>query len=263
MPPKNITSESTPYHVDFGSNLPTSLMFDDDMVYDRVPGSWLGDPDSDYEEFSDPNLTKSEARALFKEAMADLQRATSEADEQKLRRQGRRALREELTAEEGQMKDSKTLTWNSMASLQREIDEEEGRLRRQVLREEHAAEGSKLASDAVKGDKKPASSSKSSTVASAQNNVAGLSTRKVRRPILRPSVNSGPSPSAASTAVSAQSNARGVASNNPRLPRIDPSSNSIRSSNSSSTAFTAQTDASGVASNNVRRSIVDPSLNSG
>jgi hypothetical protein len=139
MPPKNITLEPSLHYVDFGSNLPASL-----MPEDRIPGAWLGDSDSDYEEFSDPNLTKSEARALFKEAMADLQRTTAEADEQRLRRQGRRALREELTAEEGRRlvnvapKDSKTLAWNGMASLQREIEE---RLRSQVLYEHRAVEG--------------------------------------------------------------------------------------------------------------------------
>lgn len=224
MPPKNITLEPSLHYVDFGSNLPASL-----MPEDRIPGAWLGDSDSDYEEFSDPNLTKSEARALFKEAMADLQRTTAEADEQRLRRQGRRALREELTAEEGRRlvnvapKDSKTLAWNGMASLQREIEE---RLRSQVLYEHRAVEGKKLDFDAAEGIKKPTSSSKSSTVASAQNNVAGLPTKKVRRPVLRPSLNSGASPSAANTAVSAQSNASGVASNKVRRAIVDPSLNS-------------------------------------
>ena len=232
MPPKNITSESAPHYVDFGPDLSKFLVSTDDVVHDRVPGAWLGDSDSDYEEFSDPHLTKSEARALFKEAMADLQRTTAEADEQRLRRQGRRALREELAAEEGRLvcnvtsKGSKTLAWNGMASLQREIDEEEERLRLQALYEHRAVEGKKLDFDAAEGTKKPASSSKSSTVASAENNVAGVSTKKVRRPILRPSLNSGGPLGSCGTTILAQSNASGVASNNVRRSTVDPPLNS-------------------------------------
>lgn len=81
-----------PQHVDFASPLPTTSMFDYDAAQDRVPGAWLGD--SGHEEPSDPNMTISKARAIAKEALADLQRAAAEAEEEKIARQ----LRERVAA---------------------------------------------------------------------------------------------------------------------------------------------------------------------
>ena len=95
MPPQNIIPESTPHYVDFGSSLSNFIKSDDDVVYDRVPGAWLGD--SAHEEFSDPNVTRSKARIIAKEALADLQRAAAEAENEKLRRH---TLRARLAAED-------------------------------------------------------------------------------------------------------------------------------------------------------------------
>lgn len=89
MPPQNIIPEPTLHYVDFGSDLSNFNKSNDDVVYDRVPGAWLGD--SAHEEFSDPDMSRSKARAIAKDALADLQRAAVEAEDERLRRHTLRA----------------------------------------------------------------------------------------------------------------------------------------------------------------------------
>ena len=79
---QNMIPESTPHYVDFGSNFSNSIKSDDDVVYDRVPGLCFGD--SAHIEFSNPSVTRSKARTVANSALADLQRATSEADAERL-----------------------------------------------------------------------------------------------------------------------------------------------------------------------------------
>lgn len=88
MPPQDTIPESTPHYVDFESNF-SYFIKSDDVVYDRVPGAWLGD--SAHEESSDPKTTRSKARAIAKDALADLQRASAEAENERLRRHTLRA----------------------------------------------------------------------------------------------------------------------------------------------------------------------------
>jgi len=89
MPPQNITSEFAPHDVDFGPDLSNFIKFDDDVIHDRVPGAWLDF--SEQEEFSGPNMTRSKARTIAKEALADLQRASAEAENERVRRHTLRA----------------------------------------------------------------------------------------------------------------------------------------------------------------------------
>jgi hypothetical protein len=236
MPRQNIISESTPHHIDFGSNLHNFIMSDDDMSHDRVPGAWLSHY-SDFgeegdEEFSDANMTRSKAKSIADSALADLQRATSEADTERLRRQ---ALRERYAADEWRLlanvtpKGSQTLASRSLKSLQREVYEEEmEKLRGEASRELHAAEEKKLGPAFAKGQKKPASSDTLSHAVAAQNNVVGVSTNKVRRPLMKPSLNLGGPPISCGTAVPAQSNASGVASDKPRPSLVHPPPDSAR-----------------------------------
>lgn len=110
MPPQNIIPESTPLYVDFGSNLSNFIKSDDDVVYDRVPGTWLGD--SAHEEFSDPNTTKSKARAIARDALADLQRAATKAESERLRRH---TLRARLAAKDREQASATGKTTNPMS----------------------------------------------------------------------------------------------------------------------------------------------------
>jgi hypothetical protein len=195
------------------------------MVYAR--GAWNSDSDSEYEEFSDANATRSKAKSIANSALADLHRATSEVETERLRRA---ALRERRAKEEDILvgitpNGSKKPFASGLNDLARKIANEE-RLRLQGLSEHPAAEEKKLGPAVAKGNKKTASSDKSSDAVPAQSNVAGVSTNKVRRPLMKPSLNLGGSPSSSNTAVPAQSNASGVASNKPRHSPIDPSPNS-------------------------------------
>lgn len=160
MPPQYIDSGSTPQHIDFGSNTPNFIMSDDYMVYAR--GAWNSDSDSEYEEFSDANATRSKAKSIANSALADLHRATSEVETERLRRA---ALRERRAKEEDILvgitpNGSKKPFASGLNDLARKIANEE-RLRLQGLSEHPAAEEKKLGPAVAKGNKKTASSDKS------------------------------------------------------------------------------------------------------
>ncbi|GAB7332369.1 hypothetical protein MBLNU13_g04189t1 [Cladosporium sp. NU13] len=88
-------------YVDFGSHV-DQIVWEYKHTARDLPGPSLDGSDSDNEEtpdwkdHSNPDMVKSKARAIAKVALADLKRATSEADAERLQRQ---ALRREHAAE--------------------------------------------------------------------------------------------------------------------------------------------------------------------
>lgn len=260
-----------PPGIDFGSTSP-NFVVPGNMTHDHIPGSWLGDSgsDSDYdcEDFLDADMTRSKARAIAGSALADLQRAAAEAEDERIRRQTLRE-RERRAAEDKKVADvaaadSKMLTMRRLASLQREITEEEGRVRSQGLQEHDAAEGRKPAPAVAKSNTKSTPPKKLMTAYPLQINYGSVPTSKARRPHIEPSFNWGDLPSASSTAVPAQSSASSGPTNKARSSYFERSLDSTESPTTSSTTVPAQSNAPTVTSIKPRRSShIDPSLNSG
>jgi hypothetical protein len=154
---------------------------DDDVIHDRVPGAWLDGSDFEYESFSDSNTTRSRARVIADSALADLERAASEAETERLRRQGphKRRATEGKKLSSAVAKGQRKPAASGLNDLGHEIAEEE-RLRSQGLSERPAAEEKKLGPAVARGNKKTASSDKSSDAVLAQSNVAGVPTNEAR-----------------------------------------------------------------------------------